>query len=131
MAASSATYTVTNGSISVPVNGMDAWAAYQLLITLVSGAATCQQRYEAENATVVNANRFSSGSASNGGYVGQIDGAADMRSESFVDFLVNVAQSRSYMMNIRHANATSATATHGLAYNGGGWSTVSYPPTGA
>ena len=128
---SSATYNVVNGSISVPVNGMDAWAAYQLLITPAAGAATWQQRYEAENATVVNANRFSSGSASNGGYVGQIDGAGDMRSQSFIDFLVNVPQARSYTMNIRYANGTGASASHGLAYNGGGWSTVTYPPTGA
>lgn len=131
VAVSSATYTVANGSISVPVNGMDALAAYQLLITPVTGAATWQQRYEAENATVVNANRFSSGSASNGGYVGQIDGSATMRNQSFVDFLVNVPAARAYTMSIGYANGTGATATHGLAYNGSAWSTVSYPPTAA
>jgi hypothetical protein len=128
---SAATYNVVNGSISVPVTGMDAWAAYQLLITPTTGIATWQQRYEAENANAVNANRFSSASASNGGYVGQIDGTANMRNQSFVDFLVNVPQSRAYTMNIRYANATGANATHGLAYNGGAWSTVTYPPTGA
>ena len=127
---SSATYTVSNGTITVPVNGMDALAAYQLLITPASGAATWQQRYEAENATVVNANRFTSGSASNGG-VGQIDGTSNSRTQAFVDFLVNVPQTRAYTMNIRYANGTGANATHGLAYNGGGWSTVTYPPTGA
>ncbi|GIE94816.1 hypothetical protein [Paractinoplanes rishiriensis] len=127
---SSATYTVSGGSISVPVNNMDAWAAYQLLITPASGAATWQQRYEAENATVVNANRFASSSASNGHFVGQIDGTGDMRSNAFVDFLVNVPQTRAYTMNIGYANATGANATHGLAYNGGGWSTVTYPNTG-
>ena len=66
---SSATYTVSGGSISVPVNNMNALDSYQLLITPASGAATWQKRYEAENATAVNANRFSWGSASNGGYV--------------------------------------------------------------
>jgi hypothetical protein len=131
VAVSAATYTVANGSISVPVNGMDAWAAYQLLITPVSGAATWQQRYEAENATVVNANRFSSASASHGGFVGQIDGSANSRNQSFVDFLVNVPAARSYPMTIGYANATGATATHGLAFNGSAWSTVSYPPTAA
>ncbi|MFI7542371.1 hypothetical protein [Actinoplanes sp. NPDC049599] len=128
---STATYTVSNGSISVPVTGMDALAAYQLLITPTSGVATWQQRYEAENATVVNANRFSSSSASNGGYVGQIDGTATSRGQSFVDFLVNVPQTRAYTMAIGYANGTGATATHGLAYNGGAFSTVSYPATGA
>ncbi|WP_328471928.1 hypothetical protein OHA21_08525 [Actinoplanes sp. NBC_00393] len=131
IAVSSATYTVSGGSISVPVNNMNAWDSYQLLVTPASGAATWQQRYEAENATVVNANRFSSGSASNGGYVGQIDGSANMRNQSFVDFVVNVPAARSYTMSIGYANGTGATATHGLAYNGSGWSTVSYPPTAA
>ena len=128
---SSATYTVSNGSISVPVNGMDALAAYQLLITPATGAATWQQRYEAENATVVNANRFSSASASNGGFVGQIDGSANSRNQSFVDFIVNVPAARSYSMTIGYANGTGATATHGLASNGSAWSTVSYPATAA
>lgn len=32
-------------------------------------------------------------------------------------------------MAIRYANGTGATSTHGLAFNGGAWSTVSYPPT--
>ncbi|GGN95859.1 hypothetical protein GCM10010112_86580 [Actinoplanes lobatus] len=131
IAVSSATYTVSSGSISVPVTGMHAWDSYQLLITPTSGVPTWQQRYEAENATVVNANRFSSGSASNGGYVGQIDGSANPRNQSFVDFLVNVPTARSYTMTIGYANATGATATHGLAYNGGGWQTISYPPTAA
>jgi hypothetical protein len=78
---------------------------------------------------VVNANRFSSPSASNGGYVGQIDHATDARDDSFVDFLVNVPSARSYTLTIRYANGTGATATHGLAYNGGAWTTISYPPT--
>lgn len=127
---STATYTVgADGSISVPVTGMDAVKAYQLLITPTSGTPTWQQTYEAENATVVNANRLSSSSASNGGYVGQIDNKTDMRDDSFVDFLVNVPTARSYTMTIKYANATGANSTQGLAYNGGAWSTVTYPPT--
>ncbi|GIM89947.1 CBM35 domain-containing protein [Paractinoplanes toevensis] len=131
IAVTTGTYNVVNGSISVAVNGMNALDSYQLLVTPVSGVPTWQQRYEAENATVVNANRFSSASASSGGYVGQIDGSADMRAASFVDFLVNVPQTRSYTMNIGYANATGANATQGLAANGSAWSTVTYPPTGA
>ena len=56
-----ATYTVSNGSISVPVNGMDALAALPAAHHRRPAACpTWQQRYEAENATVVNANRFTS-----------------------------------------------------------------------
>lgn len=127
---STATYTVaSDGSISVPVSGMDAVKAYQLLITPTSGVPSWQQTYEAENATVVNANRFTSTSASGGGYVGQIDNNTDMRTDSFVDFLVNVPTAKTYTMAIKYANATGATATQGLAYNGGAWSTVTYPAT--
>jgi hypothetical protein len=85
--------------------------------------------YEAENNTVANANTFASGNASNGYYVGQIDNNTDMRSDSFVDFTVNVPTARSYTMTIRYANGTGANSTHGLAYNGSAWSTVTYPPT--
>ncbi|MCC3765635.1 carbohydrate-binding protein [Glycomyces sp. TRM65418] len=127
---STTTMTVSNGAISVPVNNMDAEAAYQLVVTPVNGPTTSwQQVYEAENNTVVNAETFGSGNASNGFYVGRIDNDTDMRSDSFVDFTVNVPLARAYTMTIRYANGTGATSTHGLAYNGSAWSTVSYPPT--
>ncbi|WP_156037637.1 carbohydrate-binding protein, partial [Glycomyces tenuis] len=127
---SDTTMAVSGGRISVPVADMDAEGAYQLLITPEGGPATSwQQVYEAENATVVNADTFGSGNASNGYYVGRIDNSGDMRSDSFVDFTVNIPEARSYTMTIRYANGTGATSTHGLAYNGGGWSTVSYAPT--
>jgi hypothetical protein len=94
------------------------------------GATTWQQTYEAENATVQHAQILTDGTnTSNGGYVGRIDNNTDMRTDSFVDFLVNVPSTGTYTMNIDYANGTGQTATQGLAYNGGGWQTVSYPPT--
>ncbi|WP_199042779.1 CBM35 domain-containing protein [Glycomyces salinus] len=124
------TMSVSGGEISVPVDDMNAEGAYRLQVTPAGGPTTdWQQVYEAENATVSNANTHSSGNASNGYYVGQIDNDTDMRSDSFVDFTVNVPDSRDYTMTIRYANGTGSTSTHGLAYNGGAWSTVSYPPT--
>jgi hypothetical protein len=129
---STATYTVTNGSVTIPVTGQNAQGAYQLLITPAAGPVTSyQQTYEAENATVVNAEIESSSSASNGYYVGDINGSGDERSDSFVDFLVNVPSAGQYTMTIRYANGGTATSTQGLAYDGGAWSTVSYPPTGS
>ncbi|PSL36507.1 carbohydrate-binding protein with CBM35 doain [Labedella gwakjiensis] len=129
---STQTLPVVNGSVTIPVSNMDARQSYQALITPVNGPTTAyQQVYEAENATVVNAQRRTSTSASNGGYVGGIDGSADMRSQSFVDFTVNVPSAGTYSLAIRYANGTGATSTQGLAYNGGAWSTISYPPTGA
>jgi hypothetical protein len=61
--------------------------------------------------------------------VGRIDNTGDARADSYVDFVVNVPAARSYAMTIGYANGTGATSTQGLAYNGGGWSTVSYPAT--
>ncbi|MBT0994097.1 hypothetical protein KIN34_07345 [Cellulomonas sp. DKR-3] len=127
---SSSNYTVSNGAITVPIVDQDYLGAYQVLVTPASGPTSSWQKvYEAENATVVNANRFATGNASNGSYVGQIDGTGSSRADSFVDFIVQVPSTRAYTMSIRYANGTGATSTHGLAYNGGGWSTVSYPPT--
>jgi hypothetical protein len=124
------TMPVSGGRIAVPVEAMNAEGAYQLVVTPAGGPTTSwQQVYEAENATVVNARTRASGAASNGYYVGGIDGDEDMRSDSFVDFTVNVPEGRSYTMTIDYANGTGATSTHGLAYNGSDWSTVSYPPT--
>ncbi|TXR58028.1 CBM35 domain-containing protein [Quadrisphaera setariae] len=127
---SSSTYTVTNGSITVPIKDQDYLGAYQVLVTPVGGAVSTQT-YEAENATVVNAERLTSASASNGGYVGRIDGTGDARKDSFVDFVVNVPTAGKYTMGVRYANGGTSTATQGLAYNGSAFSTISYPPTGS
>ena len=128
---STTNYTISGGSISVPMNNMDYLGAYQIVVTPQAGPTTTyQQVYEAENATVVNANRITSASASNGGYVGQIDGSTNARNDSFVDFLTNVPTAGAYTLTIRYANGGTATSTQGLAYNGGGFSTVSYPVTG-
>ncbi|MBX6386932.1 MAG: hypothetical protein IRZ07_28800 [Microbispora sp.] len=129
---STGTYAVSNGEISVTVPNMSATSAYNLVIQPVSGVPSYQQRYEAENAAVFRAQRLTSSSASEGGYVGRIDNNNGNHAiDSYVDFVVNVPTARTYTMTIGYANATGATATQGLAYNGGPWTTVSYPPTPA
>ncbi|MEU7939439.1 CBM35 domain-containing protein [Microbispora bryophytorum] len=129
---STSTYAVSNGQISVPVPNMSATSAYNLVIQPTGGVPSYQQRYEAENASVFRAQRLSGSSASEGGYVGRIDNSnGDHSTDSYVDFVVNVPTARAYTMTIGYANATGATATQGLAYNGGAWTTVSYPPTAA
>ncbi|HEX3048712.1 MAG TPA: CBM35 domain-containing protein, partial [Bacillota bacterium] len=65
------------------------------------------------------------GNCSNGQYVGQID-----YSDSYVQFTVNVATTKSYTMTIRYANGTGANSTHNLSINGGTASTVTYSATG-
>ena len=44
---------------------------------------------------------------------------------------MNVPSAGTYTMTIRYANGGATTSTQGLAYDGGAWSTVSYPPTGS
>lgn len=126
---STTTRTVSNGQLGVSVPNMSATSAYQLLVEPASGVPAYQQRYEAENASAFRAARLSATSASGGGYVGRIDNTGTPRTDSYVDFVVNVPTARAYTMAIGYANGTGATATQGLAYNGGAWSTVSYPPT--
>ncbi|MBE7163362.1 MAG: hypothetical protein INR72_19145 [Williamsia herbipolensis] len=129
---SSSTVAISNGSVSVPIRNQDYLGAYEVVVTPASGpVSSYQQTYEAENATVVNASRLSASSASNGGYVGRIDGSADMRNDSFVDFTVNVPTAGAYSMTVRYANGGASTSTQGLAYNGGAFSTISYPTTGS
>ncbi|HEY8472932.1 MAG TPA: carbohydrate-binding protein [Natronosporangium sp.] len=127
---SDTTVPVSGGGITVTVPNMDAGFGYHLVVQPASGAPALPLRYEAENASVFRALRLSSGSASNGGYVGRIDNSGDFRTDSYVDFIVNVPATRAYTMTVGYANGTGAVATQGLAYNGGPWSTISYPPTG-
>jgi hypothetical protein len=126
---STATYTVSNGRITVSVPNMSTTSAYHLVVQPTSGVPSYQHRYEAESAAVYRAQRLTTSSASGGGYVGRIDNCCDPRNDSYVDFIVNVPTARTYTMTIGYANGTGTTATQGLAYNGGGWSTVSYPAT--
>ncbi|WP_228506219.1 CBM35 domain-containing protein [Frigoribacterium sp. VKM Ac-2530] len=128
---SSTTATVVNGAVTVPITNQDHLGAYQVVVTPAPGPVTSyQQTYEAENATVVNASILPSASASNGSYVGRVDGLGDGRSNSFVDFVVEVPTAGSYSLTTRYANGGTTTSTQGLAYNGSDFSTVSYAPTG-
>ncbi|HET9140833.1 CBM35 domain-containing protein [Actinophytocola sp.] len=121
--------TVSGGALTVTVPNMNARFGYHLVVQPAGGVPAFQQRYEAENASVFRAQRRTAGGASNGGYVGGINNSGDFRTDSYVDFVVTVPTARTYTMAVRYANGTGATATQGLAFNGGGWSTLSYPPT--
>jgi hypothetical protein len=126
---SDTTQTVSGGALTVTVPTMNARFGYHLVVQPTTGVPGFQQRYEAENASVFRAQRRTSANASNNGYVGGINNSGNFRTDSYVDFIVTVPTARTYTMAIRYANGTGATSTHGLAFNGGAWSTVSYPPT--
>src|SRR5690606_12218265 len=89
---STSTRTVSGGRLSVSVPNMSATSAYQLVVEPASGVPAYQQRYEAENASVFRALRLTSSSASAGGYVGRIDNSGTPRTDSYVDFIVNVPE---------------------------------------
>jgi hypothetical protein len=128
---STQTVSIVDGAVTVPVADMDARRAYQVVVTPASGPVTSyQQTYEAENATVVNAQVLGSTAASNGFYVGRIDGSADMRSDSYVDFTIEVPTGGQYALDVKYANGGASTSTQGLAANGSPFSTLSYPTTG-
>jgi hypothetical protein len=127
----SGTYQISNGQLVVVIPNMVAGSAYHVVVQPTSGVPAYQQRYEAENASVFRAAALTSSAASNGGYVGRIANCCDARSDSYVDFVVNLPAARSYTMTVRYANGGGSTATQGLAANGGAWSSLSYPATGS
>lgn len=114
-------YTISNNQISIPIHGLYNNDGYRIYLTPYGQATNV---YEAEDAAVNRANVSSGSGASGGRYVAQID-----YSDSYVDFYVKAATTKTYTMTIRYANGTGSNSTHQLAYNGGAWSTVTYPPT--
>ncbi|WP_019910903.1 putative Ig domain-containing protein [Paenibacillus sp. HW567] len=80
--------------------------------------------YEAESATVNNANVNEAAGASAGKYIGQID-----YPDSYVQFAVQAAAAGSYKLEIRYANGTGALSTQSLNVNNGSAQTISYPAT--
>lgn len=114
-------FTINNNQITVPVTGLYNNDGYRIYITPYGQATNV---YEAEDAAVNRANIASNSAASGGKYVAQIDYI-----DSYVDFYVKVPTTKSYTMTIRYANGTGANATHNLAFNGGPFSTVTYPAT--
>lgn len=80
--------------------------------------------YEAERATVSNAQLINHFDASNGAKVGFIN-----FSDSFVEFAVRVPSAGAYTVLPRYTNGTGATSAHAVTVNGSPAGSVSYPPT--
>lgn len=114
-------YTISSNQINVPISGVNNNSGYRIYITPFGQATNV---YEAEYGAVSHAHVASSGSASGGKFVAQID-----HNDSYVDFYVKVPTTKSYAMTIRYANGTGAISSQNLCYNGGACSAVTYPPT--
>lgn len=114
-------YTIASNQINVSISGLNNSYGYRIYITPFGQATNV---YEAEHAAVNHAIISNSSNASGGKYVSNLD-----YSDSYVDFYVKVATTKTYTMTIRYANGTGANSTHNLCYNGGACSTVTYPAT--
>ncbi|ASA22425.1 putative Ig domain-containing protein [Paenibacillus donghaensis] len=90
----------------------------------LGGGTTPAALYEAESATVNNANVNEAAGASAGKYVGQID-----YTDSYVQFAVQAAGAGPYNLEIRYANGTGTLSTQSLNINNGAVQTLSYPAT--
>ncbi|MFJ9901109.1 CBM35 domain-containing protein [Streptomyces sp. NPDC091280] len=130
-----------NGSITVPLTGLDPMAAYRILVNPAgSGTPTAanppwQASYEAENATITSGTVYTQGTVSNAnGYAtsGTKDVGSLNQSNSQVAFNVNVPSTGTYNLNIYYGNQSSQTATPAtqtLTVDGGSARTITYQPT--
>jgi GH43 family beta-xylosidase len=84
------------------------------------------QTFEAEQGSISNANIRSSGSASNGQYVGGLDFG-----DSAVTVTATVPSAATYTLQVRYANGSSVAASHALSVNNAAAISVNYPVTGA
>lgn len=78
-------------------------------------------KYEAENATLTNAQIMDELGASNYKKVGMINFA-----DSAVQFNVNVPTAGTYTMTVRYTNGMNAVSTHDVSVNGGASSSITY-----
>lgn len=131
-------YTVSGGSITVPLGTLDKMSAYQLIVTpattatITAPAAPGTQKYEAESAALTDASVFTQGNISNyngnatsgGEDVGGIDA-----NDSRVVFTVNAPTSGQYLLQVYYGNQTQTIAQQIMKVGSGSWSYVNYPPT--
>lgn len=133
------TYTVgSDGSVTVPLTGLDPLSAYRVTVNPAgSGSPTAatvpwSASYEAENATITSGTVYTQGSVSNPyGYAtsGTKDVGSLNQAASQVAFSVTVPSSGTYDLGIFYGNQSGAPATQTLTVDGGPAQTVTYGST--
>ncbi|RYD21047.1 MAG: hypothetical protein EOP88_12830, partial [Verrucomicrobiaceae bacterium] len=117
----------SNGNLSVPVRLESNYDGFRIIVSPAAAPATQADKYEAELATVQNANivaaNVANKRASAMSYVGSIDFAS-----SSVTFNVTVPSTGFYRMDVRYA-AALGDATHNLTVNGTAQGAMEYPGT--
>ncbi|MFF1292667.1 MULTISPECIES: CBM35 domain-containing protein [unclassified Streptomyces] len=132
------TQVAKNGSINVPLTGLDAMSAYRVTVNPAgSGSPTAASlpwstSYEAENATITGGTVYSQGSVTNP-YGFATSGTKDVgslnQSDSKVAFTVDVPQTGTYDLNVFYGNQSGGPATHTLTVDGGSPRTLTYGST--
>ncbi|KUM67743.1 CBM35 domain-containing protein [Streptomyces curacoi] len=127
-----------DGSVTVPLRGMDKMSAYRIVLTPGgSGTPTAASvpwtaSYEAEDAAITDGKVYTQGTVSNAnGYAasGTKDVGSLNQATSKVDFTVTVPKDGTYDLAILYGNQSGAPATQRLSIDGAAPLTVSYPST--
>ncbi|MFJ1969408.1 cellulosome protein [Streptomyces sp. NPDC087903] len=133
------TYTVgTDGSVTVPLTGLDPMAAYRITVNPAgTGSPTAADvpwsaTYEAENAALTSGTVYTQGTVSNPyGYA--TSGTKDVGSLNKVDsqaaFSVDVPSTGTYDLSVFYGNQSGGPATQTLTVDGGSPRTIAYSPT--
>jgi len=131
-------YRVVNGTVTVPLGGLNPSDAYQVIVTPASKASVTAsppavtQTYLAADAALTDATVYSQGSQSNyNGYAtagGKDVGSIDQPG-SRAAFTVSVPATGRYLMSVYYGNQTGTIAQQILRVDSGSWSFISYPPT--
>lgn len=117
-------FAIRDGTIAVPITGLDKAAGYRMTLTPAGNART---RYEAEGALRGgDAERATpAATASDGAYVrGFAAGTAPLA------MVVSVPTAGRYRLEVRYANGGSRAVDGGIAVNGADGTALSYPMTG-
>jgi hypothetical protein len=132
------TQVAKNGSINVPLTGLDAMSAYRVTVNPAgSGSPTAASlpwstSYEAENATITGGTVYSQGSVTNP-YGFATSGTKDVgslnQSDSKVAFTVDVPKTGTYDLDVFYGNQSGGPATHTLTVDGGSPRTLTYGST--
>ncbi|WP_405615146.1 CBM35 domain-containing protein [Streptomyces sp. NBC_00076] len=133
------THTVAaDGSVTVPLTGLDPMAAYRVTVNPAgSGAPTAADvpwsaSYEAENAALTSGTVYTQGTVSNPyGYAtsGTKDVGSLNQADSKAAFTVDVPKTGTYDLDVFYGNQSGGPATQTLTVDGGSPRTITYTPT--
>lgn len=131
-------YTVANGSITVPLTGLNSMSAYRIVVTPDGGGAAAapatawSASYEAENAAITDATVVTQGTVSNyNGYAtsGTKDVGYIVNKDSQVAFSVSVPSTGSYNLTVYYGNEQGYPSQQVLTIDGSSPRFVNYPST--